>query len=364
MRRLLRAGPGAVTALRYGAGLLDTLGAEAARHLPPGPCLLVTDRTVRRLHGPRALASLRGAGFRPAVLVLPPGEGTKTLASAGRVLRALADLGADRGTPVIALGGGVITDLAGFAAAVYARGIPWIAVPTTVLAMADAAVGGKTGVDLPEGKNLAGAFHHPLLVLADARVLATLPARHRRNGLAEAAKTELLAGLRAGLPRVRRLAAAAAGDPAALGRAVARSAAAKADLVAADPRETGGLRVLLNLGHTLGHALEAATGFRMLHGEAVSVGIVAAARLSEGRGLLRPGEAEAVAGALAALGLPVHLPRGVDRRAVMRFTGVDKKRGRGALREVLPRSAAAPVVVEVSREELARGLPLPGSSYS
>lgn len=347
MRLRLRAGPGEVSALLYGAGLLDALGAEAARLLPAGPCLLLTDRRVGGLHGARALRSLRGAGFRPRVLVLPPGERSKTLASAGRAAGALAAMGADRGTPVVALGGGVVTDLGGFAAAIYARGVPWIAVPTTVLAMADAALGGKTGVDLPEGKNLAGAFHHPLLVLADAEVLATLPARHRRNGLAEVAKMELLAGLRSGLPRVRGLAAAAGGDGTALARAVARAAAAKAALVEEDPRERRGRRILLNLGHTLGHALEAATGWRMLHGEAVSVGMAAAARVAEGRGLVAPGGAARVAEALAGLGLPTVLPAGVPPAHLRRFLRVDKKRAGGALRMVLPREDGEAVVEEV-----------------
>jgi 3-dehydroquinate synthase len=266
-------------------------------------------------------------------------------------------MGAGRDTAVVALGGGVVTDLAGFAAAVYARGVPWVAVPTTLLAMADAAVGGKTGVDLPEGKNLVGAFHAPRLVLADPAVLRTLPRRHVRNGLAEIAKMDLLAGLAAGLPRVRRLARAAR-STSALAAAAGRAAAAKAALVARDPFERRGVRVLLNLGHTVGHALEAATGYdgRILHGEAVAVGIVAAARVAEGRGLLREGGAGDVADALAALGLPTSLPRGVSARAVLERTALDKKRRGAALRMVLPRSAGRAVVREVPREELAEAL--------
>jgi 3-dehydroquinate synthetase len=337
---------------------LDGLGARAARAFRPGPCLLVTDRTVGRLYGARAAASLRRAGFAPATAVLPDGERSKTLASAGRLLGILARAGADRDAPVLALGGGVVTDLAGFVAAIYARGVPWAAVPTTLLAMADAAVGGKTGVDLPEGKNLAGAFHAPRFVLSDPELLRTLPRRHVRNGLAEIAKMELLAGLRPGLPRVRRL-AAAAGDPGLLAAAARRSAAAKGALVARDPFERRGVRVLLNLGHTVGHALEAATGCdgRVLHGEAVAVGLVAAARVAEGRGLLRAGEAGALAEALAALGLPVALPRGVTGREVLRFARrADKKRVRGDLRMVLPRSAARAVVRAVPPAELAAAL--------
>jgi 3-dehydroquinate synthase len=223
--------------------------------------------------------------------------------------------------------------------------------------MADAAVGGKTGVDLPEGKNLVGAFHVPRLVLADTDVLATLPRRHLRNGLAEIAKMDLLAGVRRGLPRLRRL-AAAAGDRAALGRAAARAAFAKAALVARDPVETRGVRVLLNLGHTVGHALEAATGYdgSVLHGEAVAVGMVVAARIAEGRGLLRPGEEHEVATALASLGLPTSLLRSIPGRTVLARVGTDKKRVGGALRMVLPRSAGWPVVVAVGREEIVAAL--------
>jgi len=357
VRRRLRAGSAGEGTLLYGAGILGSLGAEAARVVRRGPCLLVTDRTVDRLYGGRVRASLRKAEFAPATLILPPGERTKTLEGAGRVLRALSRLRADRGTPVFALGGGVVGDLAGFAAAVYARGLPWVAVPTTLLAMADAAVGGKTGVDLPEGKNLVGAFHLPRIVLADSEVLRTLPRRHIRNGLSEIAKMELLGGFRRGLPRVRRL-AAAMDDPAALGRAAARAAAAKAAIVESDPLETRGCRVLLNLGHTVGHALEAATGYsaRLLHGEAVAIGIVVAARVAERRGLLRPGESAEVAAALAALGLPVSVPGGVSRQEVLDRVGRDKKRSGGAIRMVLPRGEGRAVVVAVGRAEVRRTL--------
>jgi len=242
-------------------------------------------------------------------------------------------------------------------AAVWARGAPWIAVPTTLLAMADAAVGGKTGVDLPGGKNLVGAFHAPVLVLADRGLLKTLPARHLRNGTAEIAKMDLLPGLRTGLPRVRRL-ARAAGDPVALGAAAARAATAKARIVARDPLERRGERILLNLGHTVGHALEAATGYdgSVLHGEAVSVGIAVAARIAEGRGLLRSGEAAQVASAFEALGLPVSLPGGIGARAILDRVALDKKREGAALRMVLPRSAGRAIVKEVGRKELAGAL--------
>jgi 3-dehydroquinate synthase len=336
---------------------LDALGSLAARALPPGPCLVVTDRIVGRLYGARAARSLRRAGFDPVTVALPPGERSKTLETAGRLCGVLAEMGADRGTVVVALGGGVVTDLAGFVAAIYVRGLPWIAVPTTLLAMADAAVGGKTGVDLPRGKNLVGAFHAARLVVDDPGLLRTLPRRHVRNGLAEIAKMELLRGLRAGLPRVRRLAAAARG-PASLGRAARRAAASKAALVARDPFERRGVRVLLNLGHTVGHALEAATGYdgSVLHGEAVAVGLVAAARVAEARGIVRRGEAAALADALESLDLPVALPGKITGWDVLRHAAVDKKREGGTLRMVLPRTAGSAVVATVDVPELAAAL--------
>jgi 3-dehydroquinate synthetase len=320
--------------------------------------VLVTDRTVLRLHGRAVLASLRAAGFRPRVVAVAPGERSKTLEGAGRVLAELARLGAGREAAVFALGGGVITDLGGFAAAIHARGVPWIAAPTTLLAMADAAVGGKTGVDLPGAKNAIGAFHLPRLVLADAALLRTLRPRHVSNGLAEVAKCELLRGLAIGLPRLRRLAAAGRFDSERLGRVAARAATAKARVVEADPLERNGRRAVLNLGHTVGHALEAATGFdgSVLHGEAVAIGLVAAVRVAEARGLAAPGRAEEVGEALRGLRLPTALPRGVARRRVLDLTRADKKRRTGGLRMVLPREAGAPVLVPVSARELSAAL--------
>ena len=331
---------------------LAALGAAVARVLPPGPCLVVTDRTVGRHYGGAAVASLRRAGFDPRITKRPPGDRTKTLATAGRLLRLLSLAGTDRRTPIVALGGGVVTDLAGFVAAVYARGIPWVAVPTTLMAMADAAVGGKTGVDLPEGKNLVGAFHAPVLVHAAPETLRTLPPRHVRNGLAEIAKMEILGGTRRGIPAVRRLRTA---DPA---RAARRAATAKAALVARDPFERKGIRVLLNLGHTLGHALEAATGYdgRILHGEAVAIGMVAAACVAEGRGHLRAGEAAALAEALRSLELPVSMPGRLTAWDVLPFARRDKKGGGEGIRMVLPRTDGKPVVEVVRLEEFAGAL--------
>jgi 3-dehydroquinate synthetase len=351
-----RGAPGEGVAV-FGSGLLRSVGARArAAGLAAGECTVVADPAALRLHGAALLAGLRAAGWTPTVLAAPRGERGKTWDAAGRLLRSMAAAGARRGSPVFAFGGGVTTDLAGFAAAVRGRGTPWVAVPTTTLAMADAAFGGKTGVDLPEGKNLAGAFHFPVLVVCDADVLGTLPARHLRNGLVEAAKMEFLGGARRGLARLAALRRASA-DPGAAGRACARAARAKRAVVAEDPFEDAarGLRARLNLGHTFGHALEAAAGWGpVLHGEAVAAGLVAACAVAEARGLLPRGRASEVRDALAAALVPRlgrGLARGVGPAALLRYAGADKKRDAGGLRMVLPREEDPPVIVGVSAGE-------------
>jgi 3-dehydroquinate synthetase len=246
---------------------------------------------------------------------------------------------------VVALGGGVIGDLAGFAAATYLRGVPWVGVPTSLLAQVDSSVGGKTGIDLGAGKNLAGAFHQPAGVLVDPRVLATLPARHRRAGLAEVVKMGM--AVDAGLFRFceRHVGALAAGEPAALAEAVRRAIRAKARVVLADERERdGGPRTALNLGHTLGHALEAALGYRrLLHGEAVAVGLRAATALSVRTAGLPVAERARLESLLDALGLPRRMPPLPIARLLAPMAR-DKKRARAGVRWVLtPRVGSASV---------------------
>lgn len=325
------------SSVRVGRGLLRGSGEALAAQLPAGPALVVTDANVRPLWLPPVLEGLAAAGFGPREVVLAPGEETKTLETIRRLYAALLDLGADRATPVVALGGGVVTDAAGYAAATFLRGLPWIALPTTLLAQVDASVGGKTGVNLPEGKNLVGAFHHPSLVRSDLDTLATLEARQYRSGLAEAAKAalslrpDLLTSMEAAPARYR-----APGDPEALVGMVETCVEAKAAVVEEDERDTGRRRVL-NFGHTLGHAIEAAAGYRgVLHGEAVAVGMAAAIRLSAARGLLSPADADRLVGFLRALELPVELadlPAAPDRERIRTHLARDKKRhgGRQAL---------------------------------
>jgi len=326
--------------VRIEPGLLSRAGPLLRAARAPRDVLVVTDRTVAKLHGARFLASLRNAGFRPRVIALPPGERSKTLDHVRAIGEQWTAWGADRSMPVLALGGGVVSDVAGFAAASYARGLVWYAFPTTVLAQADAAIGGKVGVNLPGGKNLLGAFHHPRAVFGDPEALRTLSPRAFRSGLAEIAKIgvvrrpSLLADLRGfardpGPPR-----SFDAGQRAALTALVRAAARAKAWYVSRDPEDVG-IRRELNFGHTVGHALEASMGYgRILHGEAVSIGMVAALRMSVRLQGLDPAKARTVEELLRALGLPVCLRRRPGKdfwRALSR----DKKRGRTGARMVL-----------------------------
>jgi 3-dehydroquinate synthase len=318
--------------IHIGPGLLDDAPRLAA--LVPGRhVLIVSDANV----APHYLARVEAAfaGKRVARHILPPGEQEKTLARFGELMSALATLGASRDATLIALGGGVIGDMTGFAAACWMRGVRFVQLPTTLLAMVDSSVGGKTAVDLPEGKNLVGAFHQPSAVIADTATLATLPDRELRAGLAEVIKYGAL-GDAAFFDWVAANAAALLSrDADALAHAIATSCAHKAGIVARDETETGE-RMLLNLGHTFGHAIEAEQGFGgLVHGEAVAVGMVLAARLSANLGLAPAQDTERLVAALEALGLPTAVPAGLDPDALLARMRLDKKNLSGTLRLIL-----------------------------
>jgi shikimate kinase/3-dehydroquinate synthase len=327
-----------------GEGLLGRAGAFAAPVLPARRAVIVTDETVAALHLKSLAAGLAEAGI--AVLgthVVAPGEPTKSLGEAGRAVEAILAAGADRRTAVVALGGGVVGDLAGFAAAIATRGLLFVQVPTTLLAQVDSSVGGKTGVNLAAGKNLAGAFHQPRLVLADTATLATLPKRELRAGWAEVAKHGLLQGELWHWCEAHG-AGAVAGDPAALAHAVLESCRLKSAVVAADEREESeeGGRALLNLGHTFGHALEAEAGYGgdLLHGEAVAVGLGLAAALSARLGHCSQELPGRVISHLQAVGLPARiavLSRRFSTERLIARMRKDKKARDGALRFVLTR---------------------------
>jgi 3-dehydroquinate synthase len=315
-----------------GAGLAAKIGAElVAVQAANGKVAVVTDANFAE-HQPRALATI--AGDAP-VLVLPPGEGTKCLRELGRVWDFLAAQRLDRTSVLVAVGGGVIGDLAGFAAASYLRGITFIQVPTTLLAMVDSSVGGKTGLNLDAGKNLVGAFHQPKAVYIDTSLLATLPPREFAAGMAEIIKAGLLGDPEL-LARLEKSPLTLASDD--LPDVVRRCCAIKARVVEADEHETAkdGGRALLNLGHTFGHAIEQVTGYgTYLHGEAVAVGLCAAARLSAKLGKITAAEVARVDAVVAAHALPTRLREPLALSALTAAMGRDKKVRSGGLRFVV-----------------------------
>jgi 3-dehydroquinate synthase len=333
-----------------GRGQIATLGARAAALKPGARAAIVTDHTVARLHLETTEGALAAAGITASRIVVPAGEASKSFACFEEVCEALIGARIERGDLVIALGGGVVGDLAGFAAATVRRGLDYIQVPTTLLAQVDSSVGGKTAINSRHGKNLIGAFHQPILVVADTAVLDTLPAREFRAGYAEVAKYGLLgdAGFFAWLEaNVKEVFAGGAARE----HAIATSCRMKAAIVARDERETGE-RALLNLGHTFGHAFEAAAGFsgRLLHGEAVSLGMVLAAAFSARIGVLPQDAVATVTRHLAGAGLPVKpadVGGGVpDAKRLMELATQDKKVKRGKLTFVLLRAIGDAYIVD------------------
>jgi 3-dehydroquinate synthase len=322
--------------IEIGCGTLERVGEPIREATGASRAFVVTVPPVGRRYAATVMRSLRSAGLRARRLVVPDGERTKSLRQAARLYDAMLESGADRGSVVVALGGGVVGDLAGFVAATLLRGLPLVQIPTSLLAMVDSSVGGKTGVNVARGKNLVGAFHQPRLVWIDAATLRTLPPRQRSAGLAEVVKhaaiwdESLFATLEVELPRLLAL------EPQALLPVLERSCAIKAEIVARDERESG-LRMLLNFGHTLGHAVEALKGYRgVLHGEAVAMGMVYAAERSEALGFSPEGTRARLAALLARAGLPTALPA-FPRRAYLGAVGVDKKRRDAQIRFVVLR---------------------------
>ncbi len=330
-----------------GPGLLRHAAELIEARLGKGPgktkCGIVTDANVAPRHLAPLEASLKAVGRHAGTEVLAAGEATKGFASLARLCERLLEMGLERGDLVIALGGGVIGDLAGLAASIVRRGIRLVQMPTTLLAQVDSSVGGKTGINTPQGKNLVGTFHQPSLVLADTDSLATLPPRQLRAGYVEAAKYGLIADAAYFGWLEQNVSAVLAKDAAVLTRAIAVAVQGKADIVARDETETGD-RMLLNLGHTFGHALEAWAGFsdRLLHGEAIAIGICLAFRLSERLGLLGNNSVARVETHFAAIDLPIRIADipgapAPDAAALLKIMGQDKKVRGGALTLILAR---------------------------
>jgi 3-dehydroquinate synthase len=341
---------------------LGSLGARIAALRPDARTAIVTDRNVAKHWLDDTEASLAQAGMATARIVVEEGEGSKSYAGLEQVSEALIAAKIERNDLVIALGGGVVGDLAGFAAAILRRGVDFVQVPTSLLAQVDSSVGGKTGINSPQGKNLVGAFHQPVLVIADTSVLDTLPPRQFRAGYAEVAKYGVL-GDEAFFAWLEANHVDIFNGGAAREHAIATSCRAKAAIVARDERETGD-RALLNLGHTFGHALEAATGFsdRLFHGEGVAVGMVLAAEFSVSLGMIAQADAERIARHLAEVGLPTHLrdiagfaQEGLgDADRLMDLMAQDKKVRRGRLTFILLEAVGRAVITRDVEPALVR----------
>ena len=320
--------------LWVGWDIIEELGERVRSVLDPPAAYIISDNYVQT-QARRAQRAMEGVGIPTHLFFIPPGEQSKTLETAQHIYHWLASLKAERGHLILAVGGGVVGDLAGFVAATYLRGIPYAQVPTSLLAMMDAAIGGKTAVDLPQGKNLVGAFYQPKFVLADVSTLQTLPPRELASGWAEAIKhglimdDDLLSTFESLPDEIQSLEPEIATD------VIRRSMAIKADVVSQDEKETLGIRVLLNYGHTIGHGIEAATGYgRYLHGEAVSIGMMGAANIGRRMGMMSDSEVERQRSILATYRLPLDA-RGVDPEAVSEAMLSDKKVSAGAIRWVL-----------------------------
>ena len=327
---------------------LEALGAEMAKLRTGRKAAVVTNPTVNALYGRRVLASLKDAGFSAMPVEVPDGEQYKTLDWANAIFTALLINTFDRRTPLVALGGGVIGDLTGFAAACYMRGAPFMQVPTTLLAMVDSSVGGKTGVNHPLGKNMIGAFHQPKLVLMDLDTLATLPKEEFLSGMAEVIKYGVIwdRELFDFLGRNREKIMARQEGP--LGHIIRRSCEIKADVVSKDERE-GGLRAILNFGHTVGHAVETLSDYASRHGEAVAIGMVCAAKLAHRAGFCEAKVPERVEKLITDYGLPAGLSAMKERPAAARIMDalqVDKKAEGGKVRFVLPKKIGEVVVTK------------------
>jgi 3-dehydroquinate synthase len=336
-----------------GDGVLTEAGARAGDFLPRGRAVVVADATVARLHGGALAAGLAPAGVTLDVIALPPGEARKSFADLEALCEALLERRIERNEAILAFGGGVIGDLAGFAAAIVNRGVPFVQIPTTLLAQVDSSVGGKTAVNAAAGKNLIGAFHQPSLVLADVALLATLPERELRSGFAEIIKSAVIEGEDFLAWLERAVTDFFAGEPGVRAEAIARAVAFKAAVVGRDERESGE-RALLNLGHTFAHAFEAEAGYDsdLRHGEAVAAGCALAADYAAAIGRADTALAARVRALIAAAGLPVDPSALVgapfDPAALLERMRSDKKTKAGQIRLVLP---AAPGRVEVVEED-------------
>lgn len=336
-------------------GCLATIGTDLAARRIAKRYGVIVDDVVARLFGGQLSESLDSAGIQYEMLVFPSGEASKSLQTLGDLAGRLARLGFDRKDALIGFGGGVTGDLAGFLASTYMRGIPFVQVPTTLLAQVDSSVGGKTGVDIPEGKNLIGAFHQPKAVYIDISVLSSLPETELLGGLAEVIKYgvirdssffEFLEDKRADILQL---------DNDCITKTVQTCCEIKADVVAEDERE-GDVRRILNYGHTIGHAVEGASDYTLIHGHAVAIGMVAAAKIAEMNNLLATEDRKRIVSLIRAYGLPVNVPAALDRSRIKRYLQADKKNIGGTVFYVLPTAIGNTCIYNEVTEEQVNGV--------
>jgi 3-dehydroquinate synthase len=332
-------------------GMLDMAGSAISNMIARRRGAIITDTNVEALFGDRAIRSLTAAGFQLTVIAIPPGEESKTFEQAGAICRVMLDEGLDRQSFVLGLGGGVIGDLSGFVAAIFQRGIPHVQIPTTLLAMVDSSIGGKTGVNTAAGKNLIGAVHHPSLVIDDVDLLKTLPPRELNQGFGEIIKHAIIAD-------AQMFAALADLEREELVSLIRRNIEIKARIVAQDEFDLTGDRALLNFGHTVGHAIERAGDYReFLHGEAVSLGIVAACAISVRRAGLARNQRDAILDLLRAFDLPIRLPDNFPREKIFEALPYDKKFEGGEIRFVLtPFIGSAFLTADVTMDDIRRAV--------
>jgi 3-dehydroquinate synthase len=333
-----------------GADLMAKAGELIRERNGGSRCAIVADENSARLFGERVRNSLVEQSFQPLMIVIAAGENSKSLEQVEGICNEMIATGLDRTSFILGLGGGVVGDVSGFAAAIFHRGIPHIQIPTTLLAMVDSAIGGKTGVNVQGGKNLVGAFHHPSLVIVDVDALESLPPQELRQGYAEIIKH----GIIRDVEMLRELGDGRATDRAKL---ICRNIAIKAQIVSKDDRETSGGRALLNFGHTVGHAIERAADFKIAHGDCVSLGTVAACHVSIKRAGLSVEERDEVVGLLQKFDLPTRLPREIPRHQVLDAIGRDKKFHEGKIRFIVtPRLGSAQIASEVTMEDIAEAI--------
>jgi 3-dehydroquinate synthase len=333
-----------------GSGLIEQVGKRVREYLPRKTCAIISDSNVAPLLAKPVQQNLKSAGFQTKLIIIPAGEKSKTLEQAGAICDQMIAAGLDRQSFVVGLGGGVIGDISGFVAAIYHRGVPHVQVPTTLLAMVDSSIGGKTGVNTRDGKNLIGAIHHPSLVIDDVDMLKTLPRREFNQGFAEIIKHAVIADAK----MFRTLESWKPSGAPALQALIKRNIKIKSQIVAKDERDRTGERALLNFGHTVGHAIERAGGYRQfLHGEALSLGIIAACGISMKRAGLPPGQRDSIVDLLRRFRLPTRLPKNLPRENIFDALKFDKKFQGGKVRFVVtPRIGVAHLTNDVTMEDI------------